>query len=182
MAPSSSREEDALAEMRPSQQNGQGFTSREGTPPSSPAKFGSNDGSREGTPKAKRGSKAGEASRVRVFVRVRPAVRKNELEAAEGDKGSTSAIHCQGPKLWLLDTSEDGGEREAKKGTRQFVFDGSLPPDSTQQDVFRTTCEETGVGQQALPPPHTCTRAEPPFPTPPPTKPCTDPMPTGWPC
>jgi hypothetical protein len=69
---------------------------------------------------------------VRVFVRVRPAVRKNELEAAEGDKGSTSAIHCQGAKLWLLEDGGGGEKSEKKGGTRQFVFDGSLTPDSTQ--------------------------------------------------
>ena len=111
-----------------SQQNG--FTTPPGSVPASPSK----PSSESGTPRAKRGSKS-DVSRVRVFVRVRPAVRKNELEAADGDKGATSAIHCQGAKLWLLEE----GSRDDKKGnaTRQFVFDGSLPPDSTQEDVYR---------------------------------------------
>ena len=73
-------------------------------------------------------------------MRVRPAVRKSELDANEGDKGSTSAIHCQGPKLWLLEDGL-GGDKAGKGGqdakTRQFVFDGSLSPESTQADVYR---------------------------------------------
>ena len=127
--------EDALAEMRPSQQNGEAVGSRPGSGAASPAKADSH----EGTPVAKRKSKAGE-SRVRVFVRVRPAVRKNELDANEGDKGSTSAIHCQGPKLWLLEdglSGDKGGKGGQDAKTRQFVFDGSLTPDSTQEDVYR---------------------------------------------
>ena len=124
-----------------SQQNG--FTTPPGSVPASPSK----PSSESGTPRAKRGSKS-DVSRVRVFVRVRPAVRKNELEAADGDKGATSAIHCQGAKLWLLE--DGGGEKEKKAGTRQFVFDGSLAPDSTQEDVYRASCEETDVVSAAL--------------------------------
>lgn len=48
-----------------------------------------------------------EASRVRVFVRVRPTVRKDEKATSDADSGSnTSAIHCQGSKLWLIETGE----------------------------------------------------------------------------
>ena len=128
------RDEEALAEMRPSQQNGESVGSRPGSGAASPAKADSH----EGTPTAKRKSKV--ESRVRVFVRVRPAVRKNELDANEGDKGSTSAIHCQGPKLWLLEeglSGDKGGKGGQDAKTRQFVFDGSLSPESTQEDVYR---------------------------------------------
>ena len=124
--------------MRPSQQNGQP-DSRPASGAASPAKASST----EGTPSKGKPKKQAE-SRVRVFVRVRPSVRKNEVEAAEGEKGSTSAIHCQGPKLWLMDSGESGEKGKDAK-TRQFVFDGSLTPDSTQEDVFRIACEETDV-------------------------------------
>ena len=86
---------------------------------------------------------------MRVFVRVRPAVRKNEVEATEGEKGATSAIHCQGAKLWLLEEG-GGGQMDKKGATRQFVFDGSLTPDSAQEDVYRLCCEETDVVSSVL--------------------------------
>ena len=111
-------------------------------------------GSLLGTPRSKKatGGKVATDSRVRVFVRVRPAVRRNELDAGEGDQGGTSAIHCQGAKLWLLDDGGGGANEKEKKsgGTRQFVFDGSLPPDSTQEDVFRLCCADTDVVSATL--------------------------------
>ena len=136
-------DDEALAER---QQNAK----EAGTPPGkeSPAA-----GSKEGTPKAKRQSSAGgstgsAATRVRVFVRVRPAVRANETGE---DGGGGSAIHVQSPKLWLLENKdkEEGGEQSRKgersSSPRQFVFDGVLPPDSQQVDVYRAACEETDV-------------------------------------
>ena len=153
LPPSAGRQ--ASEDENNSQQNG--FTTPPGSPAASPAKLDSpGGGSAPATPRGtKKGSKKSDdaTTRVRVFVRVRPAVRKNELEAAEGDKGSTSAIHCQGSKLWLLEDASGGGEgtkTEKKGGTRQFVFDGSLPPDSQQEEVYRLAVEETDVVSAVL--------------------------------
>lgn len=131
-------EEDGLSERPPN-----GAASKEGTPTKAES---SAVGSKEGTPKAKRSSKA--ESRVRVFVRVRPAVRANERTATSEDGAGSSAIHCQGPKLWLLEQKDESGtKKEGGRGPdpRQYVFDGSLPPDSQQEDVYRAACEETDV-------------------------------------
>ena len=146
--------------MRPSQQNGNaprpggGGDSGAASPLSKP---GSEGGTPKGTPKAKRSGKSDASTRVRVFVRVRPLVRKNESEA-NADGSSSSAIHCQGAKLWLLEGGGDGdGSKKGASGgdargpsTRQFVFDGSLSPESTQEDVYRHTCEETEVVSAVL--------------------------------
>ena len=127
--------EDALKEQNPP---------KEGSNPGTPSKADTPGGSKEGTPKAKRSVAA--ASRVRVFVRVRPAVRANERVESEG--GASSAIHCQSPKLWLLEQKDESTDKKAG-GTgpspRQFVFDGALPPDTTQEGVYQAACDETDV-------------------------------------
>ena len=128
---STNRDDEALAEMRPSQHN-----SEAGSGASTPVK---GDLTSSGAPTFKKKAKS-ETTRVRVFVRVRPSVRKNELETAESEKGGTSTIHCQGPKLWLMEdgTSGDkGGKGGQDAKTRQYIFDGSLSTDSTQEDVYR---------------------------------------------
>ena len=128
------------------------------TPPAKES--GSKPGSKEGTPtKLKRQSTSGSsaagggATRVRVYVRVRPTVRKNEAKEDSSSAGS-SAIHVQSPKLWLLENKEgageDGSDAGSRKGERsasprQFVFDGVLPPDAQQEDVYRAACTETEV-------------------------------------
>ena len=40
-----------------------------------------------------------------VFVRVRPSVRADEHAADTSSGGKTSALHCQGDKLWLLESA-----------------------------------------------------------------------------
>ena len=69
-----------------------------------------------------------------------------DVEKASVSSSGGSAIHCQGAKLWLLeDGSGSDTKGEKKGGTRQFVFDGSLPPESGQEDVYRLCCDETDV-------------------------------------
>ena len=92
--------------------------------------------------------KAPPPSRVRVAVRVRPEVRENEKA-----EGGTGHLLCQGGRLWLVEAGgreSDGGagglaSPRERNGTRQFVFDWSLPPTTTQEEVFNACCLETGV-------------------------------------
>lgn len=92
------------------------------------------------------------SSRVRVFIRVRPTVRADEKAAEATGGGKTSAMHCQGEKLWLLETADGSPRPGDARGAspRQFVFDQALPPDSTQEDVYRHSCADTDVIQGVL--------------------------------
>ena len=102
-----------------------------------------------GSPQVKKRSVASKdaAGRVRVFIRVRPSVRSDE-KASEATGGvKSSALHCQGDRLWMLETADGSPRHGDAKGAspRQFVFDQAISPDGTQEDVFRHACLDTDV-------------------------------------
>ena len=70
---------------------------------------------------------AGDRERVRVFVRLRP------MRNGEGD--ATIRTDADGRRLWLA--GERNAERSAEPSVPlQFDYDGILPADIAQQDVY----------------------------------------------